>query len=751
MKLQRPLQSQSTQRIIQSVLPESFEISSNKNSNGYKFINLLYGAEVDNLRNKINEVYNNSFITSFDTTKDIDLYEVNISGSPIDNFLNISGIKIKITDEYEFFNGQPTRLIPISSVLLPMHYLTYSGSETVSGAGFQNTFSNYMAPCWSSLSGFIGLEYVRKDNRGSGYLIIASDINQENALLSGIYPVFITDVGTNFVDSGDYLNTYGLFTGIKNQNYSGQLKYETLQPIPQITLSSQYPLYRTIIDDSGIVNIIDHYTPYHGWTRNEFGTPVAIVDYSGTYYYDETGKKVYYRTAYNNPYGYNNYDIAYLDLEYTPISGTLKVYDMDILDISGNATEIPYSGKNLYYYKSSAMLLGNPSGQETYFDPIYIGYESIVPSGKGFSPYMEGSGASLYKTTSWDYLHESGKIDNGTLQYIDGSGNITNRIKLSGYYSRYIVEYKYKLYENTKYVTSLESNGNVSLATSSPVFTTNENETKEIDYEFTRDINYGDQASKIITFNGIDVRPESNVYKISFDIPIKYKSSNLVKNIHENINKKYIGYSNIFIPQVSNFRYYISNCYFDSLVSGNLIEIDKSNHGNDLTYSGNSPIFLINHDGYFGKKIIDSNSYFYKDNVSYLLENTYFWFNFSIPVKNTGTLMELYDYSLNKYIIIEINEDGRLIISSDGFKFYSREVLNFNSNKKELILKYTPDEFSSNIPIFKLYLRENSDWFRIIDITSSIVDSISVSSTTLKVYKNIPIDVGFFKIFYEAQ
>jgi len=223
---------------------------------------------------------------------------------------------------------------------------------------------------------------------------------------------------------------------------------EIIYPIDGVTLSGEYPLTREVIDDSGIIQNIDHYTPFHGWTRDETGTVIAIVDYSGEYYYDNTGKKVYYRTAYNNPYGYNNYNVAYLDLANIPISGTLKVFDIDILDISGNATEIPSSGKVLYYYKSPKMFLGDASGDlSAKFDPIYLGYESIVPSGQGFSPNMEGSGCSLYKTTSWNYLHEGAKLDDGSLSYIDGTGLITNKIMISGYHSRYLVEYKYKIYE----------------------------------------------------------------------------------------------------------------------------------------------------------------------------------------------------------------------------------------------------------------------------------------------------------------
>ena len=757
MNLKLPIQAQSTKRILRSVLPEHFKMVSDKTSNGYKYINLLYGAEFDFASQVIKDSYNDSFITSLDLTNDYSLYELTISGVPITSYLNTSGaVPIKITSETEFYTGSPTRIINSGVIPLPMYYLSYTGGLTASGAGFQNGFEiGFNTPCWSVVSGIMGLEYVRKDMRGSGYLIISSDINQEDAYFSGMYPVFVIDVGSNLKTSGDFVNTYGIFNGIKERNYSGDLSYEILNPIDGKTLSGMYPLTQEVLDESGILYTIDHYTPSHGWMKDDTGVAVAVVDYSGEYYFNENGTKTYYRTAYNNPYGYNNYSKAFLDLQYVPISGSLKVFDIDILDISGSATEIPSGGKNLYYYKSTKMFLGDSSGElDAQFDPVYLGYESIVPSGQGFSSNMEGSGCSLYKTTTWSYLHTGGGIDSGTLAYVDGTGLITNKIAISGYHSRYMVEYKYKLYNNLKYVSSVSSNGPISLDSPSPLFTTNNDQTSVVEYEFTKDPHYGDESSRVITFDGMRVRPGSRISSINFNIPMKHSEGDLVGPIYQNTNKLYAGYSKEFVPQFNNFRHYVCNCLFNAVVSGNLIERDLTGHGTDLRYSGINPIYLVNYNSQYGKKIIKTTgqSLYYKDSVSYLLENTFFQFDFKIQNSQSCRLMELFDSSLGKYIYFDLDPDGRLRIESDGYMFYSSELISFNNNNKSLILKYTPDEFSSIVPIFKIYYKESKDpWYRIIDTTSSIYTAQTVDNTTIKIFKDCSVDIGSFKIFYEAQ
>lgn len=763
MRTRRPIQAKNTERILKAVLPAEFKIVNDKDSNGYRFLNLLYGAEIDQGVANLKDVYNNSFITSFDSSKNFQLYEVTISGVPNTNYLNISGIiPIKITDENEFNNGQPTRLNYKGSIPVPMYYLTYTGSEKNYEAGFINSFSSgFSRVCWSTMSGFVGLEYFRKNDYGSGYLIIASDINQADAYVSGKYPVFVCDVGTNFTGSGDYENIYGFFTGIKSQDYSTNFRNEILYPIDSKVLSGKYPLTREIIDSSGRLFTIDHYTPYHGWTNNEYGVPVAVVDYSGLYYYDDNGKKVYFRTALNNPYGSGNYTTAYMDLEHVPISGTLKLYDIDILDKDGNATEIPTAGKILYYYKSPYMSLGTYDDPSAKFDPVYVGYEQFVPSGRGFSSLVEGHIANSLKTISWNYLHEGGGIDPGTLIYVDGSGAITNRIKINNYHTRYMVEYKYKIHDQIGYFTSLDSNGIVSLANSNPIFSVfnQSGSLKEIDFNFTDDPSYGNESSKIITLNGLEVRPYKKLNKIDFSIPIIYANGNLTSKLNINTNKKYIGYSNEFIPYDTNFRRYILNCPFDQDVFlDTVIEQDLTGNGNLLTFNntGNNEVIKINYHTGFGKKIIKNTtgeSYFYIINKSFILDNIYFEFDFKSNIRQNVTLLDIHDLSLDKYIELKIQSDGLMVIRCDGYIFYSHDKFQFDNKEKHITLKYVGDDLSSSIPTFTLYYQNKDDLGYKISKMDRHVDSVTdtVSSTYLYVYKNCRIDIGSFKIFYEVQ
>ena len=748
-----PIQAKCTNKLLRSVFPEHFKMVQDQTSNGYKLVNLLYGVEFDHLDKNIKETYNDSFITSIDLTEDYALYQLSISGVPLTNYLNSSdSIKIKITDETEFYKGSPTRIISNGNIPLPMYYLSYSGESIPSDAGFKNGFNiGFNVPGWSTISGIMGLEYVRKDLRGSGYLIISSDVDQEDSFQSGIYPTFVIEVGNNLKTSGDFINTYGIYTGIKDINYSGTTSNEVINPIDTNTLYKLYPKTRDIIDQTGVIWTIDHYTPDHGWTHDWDGTVVPIIDYGGDYYYDEIGKKIYYRTAFNNPYGYDNYTKAYLDLETTPISGTLKIFDIDNLDISGNAIEIPSYGKNLYYYKSNKMLNGSDS-TDNLFDPIYLGYESTVPSGMGFSSNMEGSGCSLLKTTTWGYMHEGNYLDGDSLSWVDGTGNITNKIWISGYHSRYIVEYKTKIYDKAKCFSSINSDGTVSLDTQSPLITTEINNLKSVDYDFTKDRSYENQNSKVLTLDGVKYRPGSIIDKVSFNLPMIWTSNNLNGNfIYQNTNKFFAGYSNKFVPQVHNFRTYIMSCNFNSNTN---TELDTSILSFNLTYSGNNPKFLVNYEDNFGKKIINNNSgsYFYNNGGIQIVSDTYYQFDCKIRTSQSGQLMELYDDINDKYILFGFENTGRLKIQYGAYVFYSRTNFEFNSNPKSFILNYVEDTIDRSVPTFNLYFKEKDfSWYTPINLTSSIETDIPFAGSTIKLFKDCSIDIGRFRIFYEAQ
>ena len=754
MKTRKPIQAKSTERILNAVVPGSFKMVNDKSSNGYKYFNLLYGAEFDEASDRARHVYNDSFIDSFDVSRAYELYQVDLSGAPNISTLTGDEISIKITTEDEFYNGDPTRVIYNNRYRLPINTETYSGSFQT-----DNSFgSGFFTECWSNISGITGLEYFRSDSRGSGYFIVFTDHDQELIYQSGIWPSYKLTCNKNFQSSDDFNKKYGFFTGVRDQNYQNNDRYEILTPINSRTLSGLYPSSRKITDESGVIHSIDHYTPYNGYTRNDIGEYVAVVDYSGAYYYDSIGEKIYYRTALNNPYGYNNYNVAYLDLEHAPISGTLKVYDIDIIDISGNAIEIDQAGTNIYYYKSDMMLIGSGGA----FDPIYLGYDGLVPSGQGFSSYSEGKPTTLHKVISWDYLHEGGGIEHTNHQYIDGSGSITDRIKINNPQTRYMVEYKYVDHNKSKYISSLESNKYVSLDTTNPTHTTSttSGNLENVPYTFTKNKQLREltEQARILTFDGLKIRPYKYLHKIDFEIPLLIKSSNLTNLLYVNANNKYIGFTNEFVPvESANERSYYMNCPFDQNVYINTVtELDLAGKGNTLSFenTGTNDLYKINYGTYYGKKIIrgTGDSYFKQDNRSFIKDNLFIHLGFKVKSNQTGVLFDIHDTSIAKYITAEFNKQGRISISGGGYTFYGRTNILFNDKHKEIMIKYVADDVSSSVPTFKLFYKEEEDIsFKEIDMWFSETDAPTVSSTYFHVFKNFAVDADFVKVFYEVQ
>lgn len=735
MNSKRPIQAKSTHRILRSILPDDFKMVKDKSSNGYKYINLLYGVEIDIAKDKLSDIYNNSFISNIDLSNTNSLYEVRLSGIPRETLSSDIG-HIKITDETEFYNGSPTRIIPISGIPLNSGYIN---------------------------NGIIGLNYFRTNERGSGYLLANLDLEQESSYISSIYPSYRMKLKTSFDDTDDIVSYTGFYNGISTQSYSSGSNDEILEPLDSGYLSKNYPLTRTVQDESGVYHTIDHYEPYLGWTRDENGNLVAVVDYSGSYYYNANGDKVYYRTAFNNPYGYNNYTSAYLDLRYTPISGTLKVYDIDILDSSGNATEIPASGKNLYYFKSPLL---NSQGSGV-FDPIYLGYSSTVPYDMGFTSNIAGSSGNLLKTTSWSYLHEGFTYNEESKSYIDGSGKITNKIKIENPNSRYLVEYKYKIHDYSRYITTLDSIGYINLDIMDPIYTLDNISGNIIkrDYNFTRDPRFikknargiitSDERSKRITFDGLDVRPGKNIYRIDFNLPLELESGPLTHFKSINGNKIYIGYTDEHVPQVTTQRNYYLNCPFNQSVSNNSVtEQDLTGNGNELSFygSGNSKVIRINYGSSYGKKIINDNISYFQCSGVYLLKNyTHFDLSFKIKKRQQCTLLYIQDSLRERYLELNINSNGLISIRSDGYKYTGSEYFNFENIEKRMILRYRPDQISSSIPYIELYYSDpNNMGFKQIDLFRTEDTQEVITSGYIHCFKNCTIDVDHVKIYNEV-
>jgi hypothetical protein len=736
MKTKRPIDAKNTPRLLSSILPAEFNIVNNKNSNGYKFINLLYGVEVDFVREKIIEAYNNSFLTTYDFSSESVLYEARLSGIPNGTHL-ISDIgNVKITDDNEFYNGDPTRVIYLGSIPLNTSYIP---------------------------SGIIGLNYFRKDERGSGYLLLTLDIHQEQSYLNSSYPSYKIDLTSNFDTTSDILNYSGFFTGIATQSYTSGATDEILVPISSGTLAKKYPLSRQVKDENGAYHIIDHYEPYLGWIKNEVGTVLPVLSYSGTYFYDEDGNKIYHRTAKNNPYGFGNYTTAYLDLRYTPISGTLKFYDLDILDISGNAIEIPSAGKTLYYLQSDRM--NSSSGV---FDPTYLGYDSTVPYDRGFGSYMEGEPANPLKVTSWSYLHEGGKLNEESLQYEDGTGPITNRIKIVNPQSRYLVEYKYKLHDYSRYITTLDAINFINIASLDPIYSLYNisGNLVEREYEFTKDPSYvirdkdsnivGYENSKIITLNGMDVRPGKTIQSIDFNLPVLVESGPLSSFKTISIRDESIGYTRKHVPVISTQRICYMYCPFDQQVFLNTVtESDLTGNSNNLVFqnTGTSTIYRINYDSKYGKKIIrgTGNSFFGVSNVTVLKEYVHFAFGCKIRNSHECILLDIHDNSSSRYLNLTVSPNGLVVARMNGYKFVSNKYIDFGINSKEFIIRYRPDDVSPIVPYIEIFYKDSNQFgFEEFKLFRSEDTPDTVSSSYLRCFKNCNIDIDYLRVYTEV-
>ena len=723
MKTRLPTQALSTKDALTSVLPPSFKMVKDTSSNGYKYFNLLFGIELDYAKLYIKEIYNNSFLPTMDMSLTRDLYQVNLSGLSNGQYLNTtnSGIPIKIVNngspggETEFWDGDPTRVYLVG---------TYDLGLTVSG-------------------NITGAQYLRINNSGYGYFLISTDLDHSGFMDPGLSgAVWKIDVD----DLGNLLNTSGLWPGVATQNFDTQGLDDVLTPLGSGFLSQTYPLQIQVLN-SGAYYWIDAYEPSHGWITDAYGKPVAVIDYSGEYYYTVYGKKLYYRSAFNNPYGSGNFTTEYLNLKNIPISGTLKIYDMDILDVSGNAIEIPATGINLYWFQGD-----DPASGVT-----YIGYSSTVPNESKYGN-IAGLGANLLTTTSWSHQYGSGYISEGSKSWVEGSGTITNQIKMINPHSRYIAEYKFKTYNKTNYITSLDGSRYVAFDTNNPIYSINNvlNNAESIPYEFTRDpVIRGpnnDQGSRYLTFDGYLIRPNSQMSRVDFDIPLLLESGYIsFRSFQQRYN--YVGYSPEFVPIYSSKKIVVVDCPFSTPVIANVcIESDLSGSGNQLewhdTGTGNQ-LYLSAVNGVYGKteRHVNGNSYYRVEGISFLKNNTFFRWDFRLFTPNDIVLMDLHDSVQKEYITVKILSTGQLMITSNGKQVQSRYYFLFDDKPKSIIMQTWLD-ITSGVPSFNIYVKDSTQFVKQVSFESDL-PVVTISDNYLHVFQNSTLDIQHFKLWYE--
>ena len=700
--------------MIHSVMPDKFKLV-NEDSNGYKFVNLLHGVEIDILYDYLDEAKHSNNLALFDYSTDHDIYEVIIRDNIINNEVNGDGHTVKITNGYEFYKGDPTRI-------------EYAGNLTISGISY----------------GIVGLEYLRTAPQGSGIIILNLDVDASTAFENNTYQTY--KVTSDTLGNFDSANPSGLNLPVRFQSYSEVGIDEILIPEDYTTLSNEYPWTRMIkAPREGDTNVgnevyyIDHYTPNNGYYWDSTDNCYKAIGYDSDFYYNINSQKIYYRTAFNNPYGTGVYDTTYIPLAHTPISGTLQVYDIDILTINNAPTLVPCSGLQSYYH--SGVYEGKVSA-------TYIGYESGVPH--EYMPYEQTGWvpAEDYKVTTWDYCRESGEL-NDKFDWVEYPTNrLTNKIKIVNPISRYLVTYNYTTHKRNKYISTTSATKHIKNDNNNYLFTTLGNEDNEVIVE--AELSKGTRSDKkAITFKGREIRPGSviNRLEIEEDVSLlnkEFKDSNNTLHLEKNT----AGYTQTLLPNKIDHRVYYINSNFDD-------------NSNDFSLVNEySEAYLCNYDHYFGTRMVYTSGNLYYNYSGFIdLEtssadsNRYvkaeFKYN-NIPSSNiviakatneSGLFWELY-----------IDTDGYIKLNDQDTSLKTHDKVPTNSLPKSVILErnmlYNSDEQDLEYNIF--YKGENMP-YRQMDYFRGYVSNEIPSGDYTRAFINSNVDVKLIQVYEEPR
>jgi len=714
MNTRKPYFSKYTKRIIESIIPDKFKLVQ-ENSNGYKLINLMYGIEVDLLHNYLDEGKHANNLALFDYSTDNDIYEVVIKDNIMSNTVYGDGNNIKITDGTEFYDGNPTRI-------------DYVGNLTISGISY----------------GIVGLEYLRTAPEGSGILLMNLDIDASTASENNTYQTYKikSDTLGNF-DSG---NPSGFNFPIREQSYDQIGIDEILVPELYYDLQQQYPMSLMIkAPRSGELNVgnetyyIDHYTPDNGYFWDSTISGYVAIGYNSDYYFDDTGTKTYYKTGFNNPYGTGVYDTTYIILAHTPVSGTMKVYDIDILDSGNIPMEILSTGKQSYF---------NSGVYNDKASAYYIGYASGVPH--EYLPYEQTGWvpASDYKLTTWDYCRESGGLDDNFDWIEYPTNNLTNRIKIVNPISRYLVTYNYATHKRNKYISSTSSTKYLKTDNNNYLFTTLGNENNEVllDSELSLDTR---TDRKAITFKGMDIRPGSKIDRLEIEQDVSTLNNTFNQsNITLHLEKNNAGYTQTILPNRSANRIYYINSYLD-------------HQSNEFTLINDySEAYLCNYDVYFGTRLIYASGDLYYNYSGFInletistTNNRYLKLAFkqNSPINEELVLAQATNET-GEYWSLSIDTDGFIKIHDQDTYLKSYYKIPQNMNPKEIIIERNMDFNTDKAPEeYNIFYKENNNPYKQLDYFKGYQENEIPSGNYTRFYINCSLDVKYAQIYEESR
>jgi len=706
--------SLNTTQMLGGVFPDNYKLVTDPNSNGYRFVNAWFVPEFDLLYNQIEYATAALTLEDSDISYPSEIYEClvnnNITAQTISGIV-VSGavVPITISDKFEFFYGTPTRV-------------KYLQNLQISGVVY----------------GLLGLEYIRSDQKGSGYLMVGLDDSNIN-LFGNSYEVLKVPV-TRYCTL-DQTNISGFDLAVQTQDFSSTGFDEILEPETRSQLEELYPLSLTIKDTiSGISTnstrnyVIDHYTPDYGYAWDPAISGYKALHPNDNTYYDDQGIKKYYRTALNNPNGSGIFDTVYVTLQYTPLSGTLQLFDINNLSMSGTQVEIASSGTQLYYYSGIYT--------EDNFLPVYIGYEQKVPVEYLADPSIENTGIP-YLQTSWDYCRLSGGLNSDFVWEEFSSNPITNRIKIVNPISKYLVTYKYLLNDRVKFISSNTASKFVKLESESKLYTQDTDSTLA---ELPWKESYDPDTSKVaITFDGLEVRPGSAIKEIDLDLEITLTST-FDRDVSINLENEIIGYNKTLVPAIATgrSRYYLVQETFDGTES-----LTLNNSGCNSTY--------ISYNGNIGtrQKYNSLGSIYYSGvfvgtNPTRTNDNRYFRFDFRFnSVGGTYNLMQAANSDGSDFLDFSIDTNGLIILRDVLVTATSLNKLELQNIYQSIIIERAPIGVVTTTRAYRVFLSVDGSFYRELDMSERDSNNTTLSGNYSYYFKNTSLDLGYISIYDE--
>lgn len=700
--------SDDTKRVLENVFPSDFRIVQDKTSKGYKFVNALYGIEIDMLYQYMDQARHMNNLETFDYGTDFDYYEAIVKDNVIGNTVYSDQGTIKITNNAEFYDGSPTRVENI-------------GILNISGVPY----------------GPIGIEYFRTNAEGSGYFLINLDVAGDVAYNTTGYQslkVYTSDDGTVYRYSPSGVNL-----SLKTQDYEENGIDEILDAPSSTDLRRQYPLTRLIkapvsgVDGNAFAYYnVDHYTPDNGYYWDSVANTYKAVGYDSEFYIDENDEVSYYRTAFNNPYGTGVYNTVYIELLHTPISGTLTVYDFNNLSDSGTLVQIEQSGTQLYFHSG---IYG------TAYTAPYIGYTSGVPYEFIPNNYSGEVYASPYLVTSWDYCRESGGLGSDFVWHEDTTQDITNKIKITNPISRYLVTYNYLTVKKNKYITSSNSTRYVRNDDSNYMFSVLGLDNSEIELDSSLSTEPG--SRRAITFDGKEVRPGTKIDRIELHSDVKYNGGDLVKsNYTLSLDNKHAGYTQNIYPNKNDNRSYIIkyNTPLTLINTGSSVYniIYQTTTGVRMLYGSGD---LYYHSGVFIDLATSSNESNRYVRASFKYNRPSSNINIASSSDGSGLFWNVY-----------VNDNRNIVIEDETGTFITYGQL-FNTAKPKEIIIERDMLYDSDISEYEygVYYKEDDNRFIKMGISRVYVSNTIPSGVNTYIFKNSNVDIKSIEIYEEPR